>query len=192
MSDSEQNSEIAALTEKLLGLSPSANRLEASRAADVAVRYPLLLAETWHATRPAVLNNGLVNLRLHPRGLCYQWADALTVKLMTLRLQTLEIHRGVAKLGTRHEHSCVVLTAHGRPFADGIALDAWRGGGEIHFAPVSQDKYAWKEAELIPGYARKLRAAAERVADDSSNGAGRTRDYFKASIAPNETAQAER
>ena len=163
VSDARQNSEIAALTKNLIALSPQVNPVEALRAADTAVRYPLLLAEAWRATPPAIGNNILVNTGVHPQGLCFQWADALTVKLMTLHLRTLELHRGVAKLGTRHEHSCVVLTAPGQNFTNGLALDAWRHCGKLNISRVTTDKYAWQEVDLIPGYAEELKTAAEKL-----------------------------
>ena len=167
VSDAKQNSEIAALAKNLTALAPQVNVVEALRVADTAVRYPLLLAEDWHVTPPATFNNMLVNTGLHPRGLCYQWADALTVKLMTLHLQTLEIHRGVAKLDTRREHSCVVLTAPGQNFTNGLALDAWRHCGKINFSPVTADTYAWQEVALIPEYAAELKAAAETLSAEA-------------------------
>ena len=108
-----------------------------------------------------------INAGLHSRGLCYQWADDLTAKLMTLHLRTLELHRGVAHLGTKHEHSCVVLTAPGQSFANGIALDAWRYSGRLNWSPVTTDKYAWQEVELIPSYQAELQAAAEKLAAHS-------------------------
>ena len=162
VSDAKQNSEIAALTRALVALSPQVNRLEAIRVADVAVRYPLLLAEAWRATPPAIVNNVLVNTGVHSQGLCFQWADALTVKLLALHLRSLEIHRGVANLGTRREHSCVVLTASGQNFTNGLALDAWRDCGKLNVSPVTADKYAWQEVDLLPGYAAELQAAAEK------------------------------
>lgn len=165
--EARQQIEIVALTQNLCALSPSVNVVEAYRVADISVRYPLLLAEEWSATSPAAFNNTLIHVGIHPRGLCYQWADALTVKLMTLHLQSLEIHRGVAKLGTRREHSCVVLTATGQNFTNGIALDAWRGGGKIHWSPVTQDKYAWQKIKLPPAYMEELKAATEKLENAS-------------------------
>ena len=159
----KQNLEAAALAEKLCALAPIVSPSEATRAADAAVRYPLQLAQEYDATPPAVINNALINFGLHPRGLCYQWADDLTIKLLTLHLQTLELHRGVAKLGTRREHSCVVLTAPGQPFNDGIALDAWRHCGRLNWSPVLTDKYPWKEVELIPSYREELREMSKKL-----------------------------
>ncbi|MEY4917040.1 MAG: hypothetical protein RL616_953 [Verrucomicrobiota bacterium] len=168
VSDAEQSFEIAALAKNLTALSPQVNPVEALRAADTAVRYPLVLAEEWSATPPAAFNNTLINVGIHPCGLCYQWADALTVKLLTLHLQTLELHRGVAKLGTRREHSCVVLTAPGQNFTNGIALDAWRHCGKLNVSSVPADKYAWQEVDLLPFYQAELRAAAGKL-EPSSN-----------------------
>jgi hypothetical protein len=165
--EAKQEKEIAALAGKLSGLSPQVNPAEAQRAAEAAVRYPLQLAREWHATRPAVINNVLINSGIHSRGLCYQWADALTVKLLTLHLQTLEMHRGVAHLGTKHEHSSVVLTAPGQNFTNGIALDAWRHCGRLNFSPVLTDNFPWKEVELIPSYREELGTAAEKLEANS-------------------------
>lgn len=168
VSPDKQTAEITALTGELTALSPTVNPAEARRAAAAAVRYPLQLAQDWHVTPPALFNNVLVNCGLHPRGLCYQWADALTEKLLSLRLQTLDLKRGVARRGTRREHSCVVLTAIGQSFTNGIALDAWRNCGRLHFAPVLQDDYPWKETGMTPEYQAELRAAAARLGKDSA------------------------
>jgi len=165
--EAKQTEEISALAEKLRSLAPSVNPNDATQAADAAVRYPLQLAQEYHATPPAVMNNMLINAGIHPRGLCFQWADDLTVKLMTLHLRTLELHRGVARLGTSHEHSCVVLTAPGQNFTNGIALDAWRDCGRLHWSPVPADQYAWQEVDLIPSYKTELNTAAEKLAAGS-------------------------
>jgi uncharacterized coiled-coil protein SlyX len=168
MAEPKQQRQIAALAEKLSALAPSVNSAEAQTTADAAVRYPLQLARDWHATPPAVINNMFINAGLHPRGLCYQWADSLTAKLLTLNLQSLELHRGVAHLGTGREHSCVVLTAPGQHFTNGIALDAWRHCGRLNFSTVHADKYPWREVDLIPSYREELRAMAEKLETDSA------------------------
>lgn len=165
--ETKLKAESAALAEKLHALSPSVDSGEAALAADAAVRYPLQLAREWRATPPAIFNNMLINSGVHPRGLCFQWADALTVKLISLKLRTLELHRGVARLGTRREHSCVVLTAPGQSFTNGIALDAWRHCGRLNWSPVPTDQYAWEEVALTPDYQKELQAAAEKLAAQS-------------------------
>lgn len=151
------------LAAALRELSPAVDPGEARQAADAAVRYPLELAREWRATPPAIFNNILINAGIHPRGLCYQWADALTEELLTLKLRTLELHRGVARLGTPREHSCVVLTAPGQAFTNGIALDAWRACGRLHWAPVTRDAYPWREVALTPAYRAELAAEARQL-----------------------------
>jgi hypothetical protein len=163
LTEDEAHRRSAALADALRCLSPQVDGVEADRAADAAVRYPLELAHAYHATPPAFFNNVLINVGLHPRGLCFQWADDLTAKLMTLHLRTLELHRGVARLGTKREHSCVVLTAPAQPFAEGIALDAWRRCGRLKWATVAADKYPWQEVVLVPAYKEELRAAAAKL-----------------------------
>lgn len=166
--EAKQDAAVEALSVQLRSLSPAVDAREAHRAADAAVRYPLELARAWQATPPAVVNNVLINAGLHPQGLCFQWADALTEKLLTLHLRTLELHRGVAHLGTPREHSCVVLTAPGQNFTNGVALDAWRGCGRLHWSLVPRDHYPWKEVTLIPSYRAELEAAARRLEKDQS------------------------
>ena len=166
--EAKQGAEVMALAVQLRSLSSAVDAGEAQRAADAAVRYPLELARQWHATPPAVVNNVLINAGLHPQGLCFQWADALTEKLLTLNLRTLELHRGVAHLGTTREHSCVVLTAPGQSFTNGVALDAWRYCGRLHWSLVPRDDFPWKEVALIPSYRAELEAAARQLRQDQS------------------------
>ncbi len=156
-----------ALAQHLRELAPTVAPAEAELAADTAFDYPLQLAAEYHVMPPAIFNNVLINLGIHSRGRCFEWADDLTVKLMTLNLRTLELHRGVARLGTKHEHSCVVLTAPGQSFTNGIALDAWRHCGHLAWSPVLHDKYPWKEVCLIPSYKTELARAAGILAAQS-------------------------
>ena len=158
-----KSQEPEALAERLRGLSPTVRPDEATLVAETVFSYPRQLAREYHAIRPAVVNNVLINLGIHQRGLCYQWADDLTVKLMTLHLRTLELHRGVAHLDTKHEHSCVVVTGPGQSFTNGIALDAWRYSGRLHWSPVPADSFPWKEVELVPSYHADLSARAEKL-----------------------------
>lgn len=136
------------LAARLCALSGTVSPAEATNAAVTACESALRLARDYHVVRPAWFHNVLVNVGLRRRGLCYQWADDLTTDLERLHLKTLQIHRGVARLETRREHSCVVLTALGQAFEEGIALDAWRYCGRLHWSRVTQDKYPWIRVEL--------------------------------------------
>ncbi len=142
-------SSAANLAECLRDLSPAVAPAEATRAAETAHSYSLQLAKEYHVVHPAILHNVLVNLGLRKRGLCFQWADDLSAKLQSLQLHTLQLHRGVARLETRREHSSVVLTAPGQPFDEGIVLDAWRHSGRLYWGGVKQDRYPWIEVEVL-------------------------------------------
>jgi hypothetical protein len=167
VTEARQQSQTIRLARQISRLAPTVNRTEAWQAADAAVRYPVQLAAEWHVTPPAGFNNFLINCHLHPHGLCYEWADALTIRLMALRLKTLEIHRGVARLGTYREHSCVVLTAIGQAFTNGIVLDAWRHGGDLYFGTVTRDQYPWHEVGLTADYQQELENAAQKMRADA-------------------------
>jgi hypothetical protein len=127
------------LAERLEALSPAVAPAEAMLTAEAACSYSAELATEYRVVRPAILHNILVNVGLRKRGLCFQWADDWSAKLPSLQLHTLQLHRGVARLETRREHSSVVLTASGQPFDQGIVLDAWRHSGRLHWGGVKQD-----------------------------------------------------
>jgi hypothetical protein len=139
----------AELEARLTDLSTYVNPTEARLLAVTAYDYSLDLAEKYHAVKPAIFQNILVNTGFKERGLCFQWADDLTAKFESLNLQTLQLHRGVARLGKPREHSSVVVTAVGQSFDEGIVLDAWRHSGRLAWSGVKQDKYPWIEVEIV-------------------------------------------
>ena len=147
------------LAARLRELSHTVDSREAALTAETACAFSLDLARQYRVVRPAILHNVLVNLGVRQRGLCFQWADDLSAKLETLELRTLKLRRGVARLETRREHSSVVLTATGQAFDEGIVLDAWRHSGRLYWCGVKEDKYPWKEVEVIPNNEGSSQAA---------------------------------
>lgn len=139
------------LAQRLRKLSPSVDAEEARRAAWTACQGAADLARQYRAVWPPFYHNILVNTGRRERGLCFHWADDLAARLDALSLRTLELHRAVARLGTRREHSSVVLTAVGQPFETGIVLDAWRRSGHLYWGEVSRDRYPWIRVEIVPG-----------------------------------------
>ncbi len=76
-------------------------------------------------------------------------------ELQALRLTTLELHWAEARPGTLREHNCVVVTARGQPFAQGIVLDGWRNSGRLFWSPVVLDHhYPWRKNDT--GYLRRV------------------------------------
>jgi hypothetical protein len=137
-----------ALARELAALAPSVRAEEARELANCACDYPQQLARMYGVVRPALLHNFLVNVGVKKRGLCYQWAEDLLAQLQTLHLVTLQLRWGMARVGTYREHNCIVVTAHGQPFAQGIVLDAWRHSGRLTWTRVFADTYPWQEGEL--------------------------------------------
>lgn len=135
----------AELASALLALGPGVDREEAERAAWVAIATSRRLAAAYRVTPPARWHNLLVQLGARERGLCYHWAGDLLQEIQALGLRTLEVHWGVAHRGSDlREHNSVVVTAAGRPFAEGLVLDPWRGSGRLVWIRVREDRYPWE------------------------------------------------
>ena len=140
-----QDARVEALRRDVAGLAPNVNPAEAERLAGAAVRYSEVLADEYHLSRPVELNNILIHLGIRLRGLCYELADDLYVRLRDLNLRTLDLYRGTADKGDLwHEHNCVVVTARGKPFETGIVLDAWRYAGKLRWIKVAEDHHPWQ------------------------------------------------
>lgn len=134
----------AALAGRLAALDAGVDPGEAARLAEIATEYAAALAREFRPARPAWFNNILVNSGLRERGLCYHWANELFARLRPLGWRTLEVHLAVAHLDTAREHNAVVVTARGRPWSEGLVLDAWRRGGRLHVVQVAGDaRHPW-------------------------------------------------
>jgi len=152
------------LTDRIAGLAPTVDRAEARKVAEVALTYPMRLAERYRLTQPAITHNMLVNIRAKPRGLCIHWTEDLLRRLEALRLTTLDLYWGVAypTRPFRLEHSSPVVTATDAPFETGLVLDGWRDSGRLYFTRIPDDKrYAWQRlhnhiTDPPPGTARGL------------------------------------
>ncbi len=134
------------LTKELTALKADVSRIEAALVAETVMRDSAVLAREYELVRPAILHNLLIQFGFKERGLCYQWAQDLMKSLKALHLQTLELNWGVAHRGSDlFEHNCVVLTARGADFNQGIVLDPWRNSGVLYWAEVAKDSYPWKQ-----------------------------------------------
>jgi hypothetical protein len=137
------------LSKELANLEPDSDGREARLVAKTAIRYSAHLAQEYHLVRPPLLHNLLVNLKLKDRGLCYHWAEDLLQRLEELELKNYRLHWAVAYGGSLlREHNSVVITANGDAFEQGMVLDPWRHSGKLFWAPVTKDRYPWKELSL--------------------------------------------
>ena len=152
-----EHAEVAELRDQLLALSPLIRRDEAERLSSAAHEASRQLASDYRLIGPPLFHNFLVNAGVRARGLCHQWTRDLGDRLARLQLRTLVLHWGAARAGTLREHNCIVVTARGQPFAEGVVLDGWRHSGQLFSIRVAADRYPWKEdrSELFAGPTKK-------------------------------------
>ena len=127
-----------ALGRELAALDSRVRQEEAVQVAICACDYSRQLARDYCVVRPALFHNLLVNMGVK---------DLLT-QLQTVHPVTLALRWGIARAGTYREHNCLVVTAQGQPFREGIVLDPWRHSGQLTWVHVSADSYPWQEGEL--------------------------------------------
>ena len=159
------------LRDRIAALSPSVRADEAQRVAECAYATAAQLRRDYGVIGgPPSFQNVLVNLGIRKRGLCFQWAEDLLVQLDALKLGTLELHWAEAWAGSWREHNCVVVTAKGQPFRQGIILDCWRHSGHLFWSPLATDHCPWIEDRNYAAVARrKFSATAKSWLADTGN-----------------------
>ena len=132
------------LSHDLMLLHPSIDKPSADKVARVAIEYTAQLATDYKVSGSPRQHNFLVNLGVRQRGLCFHWTDDLLKKLQSLKSEQFDFHSAVAHRNSDlREHSSVVVTFKGAPFASGMVLDGWRYSGDLYWMPVSRDSYPW-------------------------------------------------
>jgi hypothetical protein len=158
-----------ALMDQIASLSPRVRRDEAARVATCVYNAAVQLRRDYGVIWPPLFNNLLINSGIKKRGLCFQWAEDLLVRLDTLKLTTLDLRWGEGYAGTWQESNCVVVTAKGQPFNTGIILDCWRHSGHLYWTAVASDKVPWVENKAFAHFVRAKSAS-------KALGANRRRD----------------
>jgi len=152
------------LTDELAALSPRVNRDEAKLLADCAFATVTKLRREYRMFGTPIFNNFLIYHGLRKRGYCYQWSEDLLIAIDALQLKSLELHWGEHDPNTWRENNCIVVTAKGRPFKEGIMLESWRHLGHLYFGPIASD---WETYTENPSYAQfvRNRVAGSKVPD---------------------------
>ena len=145
------------LTDELAALSPRVNRDEAKLLADCAFATVTKLRREYRMFGTPIFNNFLIYHGLRKRGYCYQWSEDLLIAIDALRLKSLELHWGEHDPNTWRENNCIVVTAKGQPFNQGIMLECWRHLGHLYFGPVAFD---WESYTENSAYAQLVRNKA--------------------------------
>ncbi len=144
--DSKTERNIRELAGALLALGPNISRTEAVELAHDAYVYPMYLADDWELTWPPMYHNTLRNSGARKKGLCTDWAKAMTDMARRKNMKTMDVYWGVAFKGDPwREHSTLLVTAKGQPFDTGIILDPWRNSGKLYWSKHLEDPtYVWK------------------------------------------------
>ncbi|HEX8911017.1 MAG TPA: hypothetical protein VF796_01560 [Humisphaera sp.] len=144
---------VDALRREILEACPTADPAEAADVAGVCIRYGQVLGDEYGLFRPIEYNNLAVFFGLKKRGLCYELADEMYVRLRAMKLRTLALHRVTANADHPvDEHNVVVLTDRfvtfepGQSVTKGVVVDAWRYAGKLRFIAVAKDhQHDWKK-----------------------------------------------
>lgn len=156
-----------ALARQIASLSPRVDQNEAALLANCAYATVSQLRGQYHMFGTPIFNNFLVYHGLRKRGYCYQWTADLLVALDALKLKTLELHWGEAYAGTYRENNCLVATARGQPFDQGMILECWRHMGHLRWNLVPSDEDRYVENK---NYAQRvLGGSAGQSASDSNH-----------------------
>ena len=118
---------------------------EARRIATAAVDTAWQLREPYGVKSRGWSHNFAVSFGFARRGLCYQWAEDLAYAMRDLHWRDYQLEWIIAHHGGFNEHNALAVTRPGEPIETGIVLDAWRDGGCLFFAPVSEDtNWPWQ------------------------------------------------
>jgi hypothetical protein len=149
-----------ALMNQIAALSPRVRPEEAARLTECVYNAARQLRREYQVVWPPLFNNVLVNSGIKKRGLCFQWAEDLLIRLDPLKLKSIELRWGEAQVGTSHENNCIIITATGQPFNSGIILDCWRHSGHVYWSAVVSDRFLWSENSAYAAFVRAKSAAA--------------------------------
>jgi hypothetical protein len=134
------------LRASIIALGPGIDPEEARRVAAIAYNTGREKKKEWKVSWPPGLHNFLVNTRQRKGGLCFQFAEALLLRLAEFDWKTVEFHWAESFERTISEHNVIVVTAKGYPLSRGIILDNWRYGGRLVWGLVPDDPhYQWHE-----------------------------------------------
>ncbi len=143
---SASQSDIDALTVAIKELDPSIDPNEAQRAAAISYSYSQQLARDWNVTDAAIIHNAKVINGFRERGLCNDWAEAMSARLRQENFRTLDVHWATSPpTQFRIIHHSALISAKGASMYDGVILDPWRNSGALFWAPVREDtRYNWR------------------------------------------------
>ena len=149
------------------GLGPDVDPEEAQRAASIAYRHSLRLAQEYQITDPPIVHNTKIHHGLRERGLCNHYTEDMLERLNQERFRTLSLHWATSPSSMfRIVHHTAVISRQGAKVEDGIVLDPWRYGGALFWSPTRADeRYNW---QLLDDVQELLRARRGKAASKAN------------------------
>lgn len=144
-------SDVDALAQSIQALGPNVDPAEAQQAATIAYAYSQQLKQDWNVTDPAIIHNAKIINGFREKGLCNDWAEAMTKRLRQENFRTLDLHWATSPpTPLRIIHHSASISAKGDTMYDGIILDPWRNSGTLFWAPVREDtRYNWAPRQEV-------------------------------------------
>ena len=175
----DENS-IEGFRDAIVALAPDVDPGEAELISVTAHTTSRSLAREYRFVGPPAFQNFLIHIGMRQRGFCFDFARDIGARLKELKPKTLVLHWGEAFAGTRQENNCLVVTARGQPFRDGIVIDGWRHGGRLFWRSVTKDRQnVWKEdmreTALLQDYGPRQRKPQRRTVQGLDNFGERSR-----------------
>ncbi|WP_171102802.1 hypothetical protein [Ruegeria sp. HKCCD7255] len=138
--------DIDALAAEIRNLGPNVDPAEAQRAATISYEYSQRLAREWQVTDSALVHNAKIANGFREKGLCNDWAQAMTGRLNQEGFRTLDLHWVTSPpTSWRIIHHSAAISAKGATMKDSIILDPWRNSGALYWAPLQADtRYNWR------------------------------------------------
>jgi hypothetical protein len=134
----------------LHGVSPPDDAVtEADAIAKDVIETLYALSQKWRIGSSAIFSNMLINMGLREKGFCYHYVASLRRALMKRDWRQFDIRWGAAWENTYRENNALVITATGRPFEEGLAIDAWRTAGRPFWTSVKNDRFPWVEEKDV-------------------------------------------
>lgn len=118
---------------------------EARWLADTAYIASAEIARQYEPILPNWFNNGLVNIGLRERGLCWHYQHDLYRELRRRPLKYFRIGVCVRDRAKMSEHNCVYVTGRENKWPDCIILDAWLWNGRLSLKEKDEITENWAD-----------------------------------------------
>ena len=143
---SYEQPDIGELARAIENLGPEVAPTEAQRAASIAYKYSLQLAQEYRITDPPVLHNAKVLNGLRDRGLCNHFVEDILKRMDQEDFRTLRFQWAASTPKPfQIAHYTAVVSQRKDSVYEGIVLDPWRNGGVLYWAPIAADQtYDWR------------------------------------------------